>query len=120
MEDEGLSNSYLLGEVLIGGVLGSILVLSALLAPSSEVVTLFGYEVPVLCGFRRLFGVGCPGCGLTRSFAFMARGDVFAAWNMNWLGPILFAGFATQPPYRAYVIGREVLRRRRILAMGES
>ncbi|MEZ4321387.1 MAG: DUF2752 domain-containing protein [Myxococcota bacterium] len=108
----GLSNRYLLGEVLIAVVFGGIVLLSALLTPSSEVVSLFGWDVPMMCGFRRLTGMGCPGCGLTRSFAFMAHGNVLQAFQMNWIGPVLFVGFATQPPYRAYVIARELLQRR--------
>ena len=109
---EGLSNSYLSGEVIIAVVFGGIVLLSATLTPSTDVLTLFGYEIPVVCGFRRLTGYGCPGCGLTRSFAFMAHGDVFGAFGMNYFGPLLFSAFAVQPPYRVYTIGRELLRRR--------
>ncbi|MCB9677898.1 MAG: DUF2752 domain-containing protein [Alphaproteobacteria bacterium] len=115
----GLSNRYLWGEVIIAVVLGGIVLAAALLAPSDEVVSLFGYEIPVMCGFRRITGFGCPGCGLTRSFAFMAHGDVISAFQMNWLGPFLFTAFATQPPYRAWVIGRELWSRRSRIQLEE-
>lgn len=116
----GLSNRYLAGEVILAVVFGAIVLAAALLSPSDEAVRVFGYEVPIMCGFRRLTGMGCPGCGLTRSFAFMAHFDPVGAFRMNWLGPFLFAGFATQPPYRAYVIAKELLRRRRTsMPMGE-
>ncbi len=108
----GLSNRYLTGELILAVFFGAIIAVAALMTPSSETLTVFGMDVPVVCGFRRVTGIGCPGCGLTRSFAFMAHFDFASAFRMNWLGPFLFLGFATQPPYRTYVIVRELLERR--------
>lgn len=31
---------------------------------------------PVLCPFRRITGVWCPGCGMTRAFGWLAHGDL--------------------------------------------
>lgn len=111
---------YWVGELLIGSFFGAILLLAALLSPSTEVVSLFGVELPVVCGFRNLTGTGCPGCGLTRSFAFMAHGQIVDAFQMNWIGPVLFAAFATQPPYRLYTAARDLYARRAPSAQGES
>src|SRR5262245_63254531 len=44
----------------------------------SQTVGLIGLPnvaLPPLCGSRVLFGVECPGCGLTRSFISLAAGN---------------------------------------------
>ncbi len=46
---------------------------------------------PVVCGFRALFGIPCPGCGLTRCLAALAHGDVVAAFRVHPAGPIFLA-----------------------------
>ncbi|MEN0062934.1 MAG: DUF2752 domain-containing protein [Myxococcota bacterium] len=84
-----------------------ILVLAFTLTPSNEVVTLFGYDVPVLCTFRLITGYSCPGCGLTRSFSFLAHGHVAEAFQMNPLGPLLFLAVLAQLPWQIYRIALE-------------
>lgn len=42
----------------------------------------------------------CAGCGLTRSFAAMGRGDVAAAFAVNPIGPLLFGSIALLPLLR--------------------
>lgn len=44
-----------------------------------------------LCWSVIFLGRECPGCGLTRSFAAIGRGELAAANALNPLGPILFA-----------------------------
>jgi hypothetical protein len=100
--------TFWVGELVLAVVFGTPVLLAALLQPSPEVVTLFGWEVPAVCGFRNLTGMECLGCGLTRSFSYMAHGDLRTAFEMHLFGPVLFALFASQPPYRLY----NVLRRR--------
>lgn len=34
----------------------------------------------MICLFRRLTGIPCPGCGMTRAFAHLAKGEWAAAW----------------------------------------
>lgn len=48
-------------------------------------------SAPPLCWSVVLLGRECPGCGLTRSFAAIGRGDVQRANALNPLGPMLFA-----------------------------
>lgn len=56
--------------------------------------------VPETCMTRRILGISCPGCGLTRSFVHLARGDVFTALTLNPMGPVLFLMCLLQIPYR--------------------
>lgn len=105
-----ITQRYWFGEALLGTFFTVVIVAAALLTPSTETLTLFGFEVPMMCGFRRMTGIGCPGCGLTRSFTFMAHGDPITAFQMNVLGPVLFLAFATQPPYRLYTALRDIRR----------
>ena len=45
----------------------------------------------VLCFVRRVFHIACPGCGLIRSFAALAKGDTALALAMHPLGPVFAA-----------------------------
>jgi hypothetical protein len=88
----------------------AILVAAAAMSPSAETLTLFGQPIPVMCTFRRLTGWSCPGCGLTRSFVFLAHGRLAEALAMNPLGPVAFAWVAAQIPWRAVKIRRRLRR----------
>jgi len=50
-------------------------------------------ELPgvVLCPFRALTGLPCPGCGMTRAFCAMGHGELSQAFGFNALGPFVFA-----------------------------
>lgn len=46
-----------------------------------------------LCVQKRIFGVPCPGCGMTRAFLAFFRGDMQAAFFFHplfWLVPFIF------------------------------
>ncbi len=45
---------------------------------------------PLICPFHWLTGLPCPGCGLTRSFVAIARGDWPGAIGYHPFGPLLF------------------------------
>src|SRR5204863_3895983 len=57
-------------------------------------------ELPPLCPSRALFGVECPGCGLTRSFVALAAGDLRESWRFHRLGWLLAFAVVGQIPYR--------------------
>lgn len=48
-----------------------------------------------LCMFYNLTKLPCPGCGLTRSFCAMAKGQIIEAFNFHLLGPIIFTATVT-------------------------
>ncbi len=62
--------------------------------------------LPTLCAMRRLAGIDCPGCGLTRCFISLAHGAVGRAWHFNPAGLLLFAVMAAQIPFRAVQLWR--------------
>ncbi len=62
------------------------------------------------CGFLVITGCPCPGCGLTTSFAHMARFDVFGAAAANPFGiPLFLVSLFTIPvAIRGFVRGESV------------
>jgi hypothetical protein len=56
--------------------------------------------LPPTCLSQQIFGVKCPGCGLTRSFVDLAHGDWECAWKHHRLGWLLALAVLLQFPYR--------------------
>ncbi|HEX4959942.1 MAG TPA: DUF2752 domain-containing protein [Thermoanaerobaculia bacterium] len=50
-----------------------------------------GDPAQAVCLLRRLFHLPCPGCGLTRAFACLAKGEWSAAVALHPLAPVLAA-----------------------------
>ena len=80
--------------------------LAFVLAPGSERVAMFGVEIPEICVWKRAFGISCPGCGMTRSWVYLAHGDWRTALSMNVLGPIVFLAALFQIPLAALRLWR--------------
>jgi hypothetical protein len=55
---------------------------------------LTGDGVSSICLLKRLTGVPCPTCGMTRSFCSIGRGEFAAAVRFHPLGPLLYVMFA--------------------------
>lgn len=53
-------------------------------------VAVAGRRLPPLCAFRLVTGRRCPGCGMTRGFLYLFRGDVVNAVRANHLTPVAF------------------------------
>ncbi len=101
-----LASSWWFGHAILLVVCGGVVGFAALLTPTPDVVSLFGVPIPEMCTYRRVLGFGCPGCGLTRSFSFMAHGSFIQAFQMNWFGPPFFLFVASQVPYRLFTLAR--------------
>jgi hypothetical protein len=69
-----------------------------------ELGVLHGWPIPELCQSKALFGIDCPGCGLTRSFIYLAHGDVAASFHRHRLGWLVALIVVLQVPYRAWAI----------------
>ena len=85
--------TWLLGPVFI-------LILSSLLVVVEDrAVRLPGLPVlPETCAMKARMGIDCPGCGLTRSFSYIAHGNFTGAWRLNRLSFIVFAFTVLQIP----------------------
>lgn len=62
------------------------------------------WTVPELCLSRSLWGVSCPGCGLTRSFVRLAHGDFSGSVAVNRVGWLLALATVIQIPYRSVML----------------
>lgn len=60
------------------------------------------------CTFLFLFGIPCPSCGMTTSFAHFVRGEFVPSLQANWVGTILATTCALMIPWAtiSVVLGR--------------
>jgi hypothetical protein len=58
------------------------------------------WPIPSACPSHIIFGVDCPGCGLTRSFIYLAQGDWRLAFREHRAGWLLALAVVLQIPYR--------------------
>lgn len=73
---------------------------SAVTAPFASV------PLPGICTFKRMTGLDCPGCGLTRCFVSLSHGRIEEAWSFNPAGLFLYLVVAFQVPFRILQIRR--------------
>jgi hypothetical protein len=102
--------------ILCSGILLSAALLTV--GDSGVLVPILNRRLPELCTLRRLTGLDCPGCGLTRCFVSAAHGDIPAAWSFNPAGLWLFAIIAAQIPLRGYQLWRIAHGRREFTLIG--
>ena len=57
--------------------------------------------LPEVCTAKRVFGVPCPGCGLTRSFISISHGQFGRAWGFNPASFLLYPFVFVQIPWHA-------------------
>ncbi len=90
-----------------GGILAVSLVLRVRSDDHAAFAFLPDWPIPSTCPSQIIFGVDCPGCGLTRSFIYLANGDWQRAYAKNRVGWLLALAVVLQIPYRlAGLLGR--------------
>lgn len=62
------------------------------------------FPFPVVCPLRRLFGISCPTCGMTRSIVFLTRGRLADSFAVHRLGWLILAAIVWQIPYRTWCL----------------
>lgn len=87
----GLSRERLQTGLTGVALLASLAVARGLAQATPAAVHFAGRELPVVCPSRLLFGVNCPGCGMTRSVLLTLGGDLRGALFVNPAGPVLVA-----------------------------
>lgn len=60
------------------------------------------FRFPELCSSRRMFGLSCPGCGLTRSIVSAVHGHVRESWTFHPVGLITLGILLAQVPLRIW------------------
>lgn len=87
---------------------GLVLVLAVVLEIRGQRVIMpgVGLALPESCWLKRLTGLECPGCGLTRSMICLVHGNFLEAWDFNPGGYLFFLLIAAQVPYRIAQICR--------------
>ena len=87
---------------------GLIIVLALLLQirPDHRIQLRWGPEMPLpeVCASKVYLGIECPGCGLTRSFIALSRGDLWQAWYLNRFSWLLAVAVLAQFPYRLWAL----------------
>lgn len=65
----------------------------------------FDTSIPVFsCPFYSLTSIPCPVCGITRSSALIARGDIIGGFRAHPLGPLLALLMVLAIPYSVWVL----------------
>jgi len=66
----------------------------------------FSQPMPEVCGSRSLFGVDCPGCGMSRAFISISNLEIERALAFNSASLVVYLFVAIQIPWHATQIFR--------------
>ncbi len=95
---------------LLAGIL-ALWAFACLLVPEASGARLPGLWLPS-CPLRTMTGIPCPFCGITTGCAWLAHGNIVAAWRSNILSPLLMLASL---PFAAYVAGFRLVAGREIV-----
>ncbi len=93
--------------LLISLTLGGILLISFLLQPDSRGYGTHEKLFLPPCYLQFFFHIPCPACGLTTSFAYLAKGAWATAFHLHWMSPILFLAFIFLFVYSAFCLSKQ-------------
>jgi len=84
-----LKKSYIRINLILAGIIAGIMLYSGIFSPEKA-------DPPIPCFVTVITGHTCPGCGLSRSFSAMIRGEFKEAMIYNINGPKIFLFFFSQ------------------------
>ena len=91
----------------LAAALGAGLIVQPPAGGADAPLTIFGFALPGVCSFRRLTGIPCAGCGLTRSVVLLLHGRLADSLAAHPFGPIVMALALLQiPPRLSRALGR--------------
>ncbi len=88
-----MKRKLFLQNLLIALGLGGILIISYVLQPDPRGYGTHEHLFLPPCYMQFFFHIPCPACGLTTSFAYLAKGSWITAFHLHWMSPVLFLGF---------------------------
>ena len=59
------------------------LILLAAILAASMLIPPYHDTIVVTCLWKNIFGIPCPGCGMTRAFLFLGHGRLYEGFRMN-------------------------------------
>ena len=84
-----MKSSYFRINFILAGIIACVMLYSGIFSAEKA-------NHPIGCIYTKLSGISCPGCGLSRSFSAMIRGDFTKAKGYNSNGPKIFLFFLLQ------------------------
>jgi hypothetical protein len=91
-----LKKSYIQINFIFAGIIACIMLYSGIFSPENA-------NHPLPCFISLFTGHTCPGCGLSRSFSAMIRGQFTSAAGYNLNGPKIFSFFFIQFFLRLFI-----------------
>jgi len=84
-----MKSSYIRINFILAGIIACVMLYSGIFSAEKA-------NHPIGCIYSKFTGATCPGCGLSRSFSAMIRGDFTKAKEYNSNGPKIFLFFLLQ------------------------
>ena len=92
----------------------SVILLSFLMRSVGESLVFLPWSslpMPESCAAKQLFGISCPGCGLTRAFIAISHGNWDRAWFFNPASFLVYLFVIVQIPWRCFQMWRIAINR---------